>query len=122
MNAQKFHRELGFEHGAIKEIFDDFRFVPRLSYNRHAKMETIKDALAIVPVIKKEDVRPEDVFEYTREGLQITKFVIRVSKFDNAKDFCYAIDADGTVLTVWANDKDDLHETLKPFPYERVTA
>jgi hypothetical protein len=120
MSIKKFHRDTGFEQGAIKEIFHGLQRFSQLRYTQHAKLETIKDRYAIIPVVKLHHINPADIFEYTREDGQIVKFAIRIRSFDNNLDFCYSISLDGNVVTAWANDKADSHRTLNEALYERV--
>jgi lantibiotic modifying enzyme len=120
MNAQKFHREVGFEATALKEIQDGLRRLYQLRYTQHAKLETIKDRYSIIPVIKLSDIKLSDIFEYTKEQGEIVKFAVRVTSYDKALDFCYSISLDGNVITVWANTKEDSHRTLNERAYARV--
>jgi hypothetical protein len=120
MNTVKFHREVGFEPGAIEEIIAGLKRLSSLRYTQHAKFETIKDRYSIIPVVKLEDIKPEEIFEYTREGNQIVKFAVRLTGLDRVLDFCYSISLDGNVITVWANTKEDSHRTLNEGLYTRV--
>jgi hypothetical protein len=120
MVTNKFHRDIGFEPGAIKEIMAGLGRFSQLRYTQHAKFETIKDRYSIIPVIKLSDIKPEEIFEYTREGNRIVKFAVRLTGLDRVLDFCYSVSLDGNVITVWANTKEDSHRTLNEGLYARV--
>ena len=120
MTTNKFHKDIGFEPGAIKEIIASLSRLSTLRYTQHAKLETIKDRYSIIPVIKLSDIKPEEIFEYTREGNEIVKFAIRLTGLDKTLDFCYSVSLDGNVITVWANTKEDSHRTLNEGLYRRV--
>ena len=118
MGPIKFHKEVGFEPGATEEIMAALGRLSRLTYTRHAQLETIKDRYKIIPVLKLADIEPDDIFEYTRMGGRIERIAIRVKKFDQWFDFCYSVSLEGMVVTAWANSKDDDHSTLRRREYE----
>ena len=120
MGTQRFHKEVGFESGALKEIFGRLQRFSQIQYTRHAQLETIKDRYATIPVLKLVDIKPNDVFEYTKELGEITRFAIRIKNFDKGLDFCYSVSLDGNVITVWANTKEDSHQTLNVAQYVGV--
>lgn len=120
MSMVKYHKSIGFEPRAMKEIFESLQRVSQLRYTQHAKLETIKDRYAVIPPVKLQYIRPENIFEYTRENGRIIKFVARLTHLDNNLDFCYSISTEGIVITVWANEKNDDHRTLNESSYRRV--
>ena len=124
MSITRFHKEVGFEPGAIKEIFNILWSLSSLRYTQHAKMETIKDRYAIIPVIKLSDIKPEDIFEYTKDDGELEQFMVRINPPTGAFSYCYSIsvrpETKGNIVTVWANTKYDSHRTLNTRIYERV--
>lgn len=126
MNTTKYHKEVGFENQAIEHIVAEIlnSVAPldeQIDYTLHAKLETIKDRYQIVPVLTKNNLKKEDIIEYTKENGKIVKALFRIKNLSNRFDFTYSVSLDGKVLTCWANRKDDVHRTLDKNKYERVT-
>lgn len=119
METKRYHQEIGFPAWAearLQNLLDGFDV---LRYSTHAKYETIRDRYHIVPVIKKSDLRVEDVFEIEVEGNCIVKAVFRISG-KGGYDNCYAVTGDGIVKTCWTNTKEDSHKTLDKGAYAQV--
>ena len=130
MNIQKWHKEVGFEKGAeavIRTIFSSFE---SLNYTRHAMNQTIQDRYGIIPTCRVSDLKGVEIFEYTKVDGVLQKVAIRVSNLSKDLDYCYSISVDpnslfhgtGSVITCWANKKDDIHHTLDRKQYEMVTS
>lgn len=115
----RYHKELGFPEGTNEKLNQFVQGLTSLRYSQHAKLETIKDRYHIVPVITKEALKVEDVFEIVTEGDEIVKAVFRVSG-ENALDNCYSISKEGTVVTCWTNQSEDTHRTLDASLYARA--
>ena len=117
--TKRFHRELGFPREFEVMIERFLAAVGKVRYSEHAKWETIDDRYHIIPVLQREQLRPEQVFEIFVEGNAIVKAVFRV-KGNDGLDNCYSVNNDSVVVTCWTNKADDAHRTLKKELYSRA--
>lgn len=114
-----FHKTLGFPKGLI---------VPNISlelkYTKHSLVK--QKELKIMYEFK--SIRPlrENLIEVDYENKTITHMVIRMS-YNEQKDIIIVLDPNwktktAKVITVWLNNKHDLHLTLKKDQYESPDA
>ena len=118
MNPKKWHKEIWFEDGVEEAIRNIFASFIKLSYTRHAMLQTIQDRYGIIPTCRVSDLKDAEIFEYTKENGYLKKIAIRVKNLSNELDYCYSISVEGNVITAWANKKDDIHYTLDRKLYE----
>jgi len=87
-----------------------------LKYTHHAKQEAEKDRISNLPRVL--DTREMNLIEAVVEEDKFIKGVYR-GALDAARDISLVVDMDtGVVITVWANNKDDTHDTLDWSQYD----
>ena len=115
---ERYHRDIGLPENAEKLLDRFFAGFNSVRYSHHAKLETIHDRYGIIPVVRKDQLKPENCFELFVYGNVIAKAVFRVEGAHS--DHCYSVSAEGIVVTCWTNAKDDAHATLDAAQYSVV--
>jgi hypothetical protein len=118
MESGRYHRAVGFPEGAEETLVRFLSGFNSVRYSTHAKYETIRDSRGVIPVVKKFELRAEQCFELVAVGELIVKAAFQVP--GESYNYTYVVSSEGLVLTVWANAKDDTHQTLDKTQYAQV--
>jgi len=104
--AQLFHKDIGLPPQAIPPDRG-----LRLNYGSHAKQAARDDGLTRLPAALPATFQ---VIEVEMLHGAPTKWVVRMAHPDEQyRDLVLVVQRDGFVRTVWTNDKNDSHKTLK---------
>lgn len=126
MSELKFHKQVGFEEGALREIQSILDGIKEVGYTNHAKQKVVEIAQSyyygntIITPLKKNLLKLDDIFEYTRENGQIKKFAVQINNLSDRFNFAYSVSREGSVITCWVNAKADSHATLNRRNYQKV--
>lgn len=93
------------------------RYNGRYRLTEHAVRRVIQKRVRLPKRIPFHDV---GVVEVTTYDGKVQKFLLRFDHGDGVNDVCLSYAREGNVCTVWLNQKDDHHETLKRRAYEMV--
>ena len=115
---RRFHHDIYFEPTAYTDIQRFFDIFGPIVYTHHAKLQTLEDRYGRLPILTRNQLTLDNVFEYYRDGLAISKVVLRITTLSPTLDYCYSISPDGQVITAWANSKEDTHKTLDASLYQ----
>jgi hypothetical protein len=108
--AQLFHKDIGIPTGVSGPPAG-----LRLTYSSHAKRAALDDRLTRVPATLPAIFT---VIEVEVVNKRPTKWVVRIPAAPNEqRDLILVVQPDGFVRTIWTNDKNDTHKTLKRWLY-----
>lgn len=94
--------------------------IENLKYSNHARNEAKSDRYGNFQLPASINVNDGYTFEVEAQGKNLVKLAIRFSMNDKV-DMTLVVLTDGTVKTVWLNQKTDIHRTLDRSRYERPT-
>ncbi|MHA2012805.1 MAG: hypothetical protein ACTSWG_10600 [Candidatus Helarchaeota archaeon] len=119
-----YNKKIYFEHDKLLNLFIltvNKRFF-RLSY--HAKKRILQrfntDIQNIGYILRDYKIKYDDIIEYTFNNGTIQKVLIRIP-FNFQKDLMFSIADDGTIITIYLNNKADKHYTLNKRQYQTLT-
>jgi hypothetical protein len=123
---QTFHVDVGLPVNALNAVAGkSFRLV----YTRHAMLQAGLDRYGWVKPPKSITVDPATVFELTQECGALKKFGVRLTSGFLAErrdvDLILILILDGDCLvvkTLWLNERNDKHQTLRKDRYEKTSA
>lgn len=118
---KRYHKKIHFPHkDEVKELTEKLNSRP-WSYTSHC-LENIRyrvaDVTQVLLFIKKQVLRPEAVFEYYRDAQGIIKACYRIN-YSEALDIILVLNNDKKIITIYLNQAEDDHYTLKHELYER---
>jgi hypothetical protein len=109
--AQLFHKDIGFP--SVDNIGPQPGMA--LSYGPHSKNAARDENLTRLPA---QLPREFTIIEIEMYQGRPSKWVLRTPmRDDNYRDLVLVVGKDGFVVTLWTNDKRDLHKTLKKHLY-----
>jgi hypothetical protein len=107
--AQLFHKDIG-----IPATLAGPRPGLRLNYSNHAKRAALDDGLKSVPASLPAQFTVIEVESLRGQPL---KWVVRMERENTTRDLVLVVQPDGFVRTVWTNERNDAHKTLKRHLY-----
>lgn len=114
--CRKYHSNVWFPDDHESKIGQFFAQLPSLKLSDHAAIEFNSDQYGPVPVPTVMDLQSSNVLEMhellTKVGKPsgyIDRVVFRVGHLNAFLDYTYVLSSDGTVVTGWANTKNDNH-------------
>ena len=111
---EKYHKDIGFFPCHVREVkaLIDALKCRRLSFSVHSLNELAKesDAVLIGRFLKDYTLNFNDVFELAYDAGRLEKIGFRVNFGEN--DVVFIVSRQKVIITLWINDKKDLHFTL----------
>lgn len=109
---KKYHADIHMPKSAL-----DLAFATLLTYTRHALEAARSDRYGRIDLPKVFDSRKAKLIEAVLDGGRIVKTLWRQS-YDDLHDLSIVLDPNtGKVITVWLNEADDDHSTLRAEQY-----
>lgn len=121
----RYHEKINFPKEDIKKLqkFNDNMNIKSFSFSSHC-LENIKyraiDLTKVLEYIKNDvEFNKEDIFEYYKDNIEeIEKACYRI-EYDNKNDLILVMGKDKKIITIYFNEKEDNHETLKKELYNK---
>jgi hypothetical protein len=115
MIANKYHKEIGFKDSDIilaKNLINLMNS-QKIKYSYHAIEKAKKESnfVEIGQFLNSYCLNFNDVFEIVTENNSIKKLGFRVNLKEN--DLVFILSAEKIVITLWINQREDIHVTLK---------
>lgn len=110
----RYHKDIGFPENYIQTIINFFLGFDDTRLTFHSISEMADDKLTIIGMPHKTNLIDLDteLIEIYTDGDEFSKVLLRNKSMSNDYDFLYVIANDGAVVSAWANEKDDDHNTL----------
>lgn len=109
--ALLYHKDIGIPAGIVGPPVS-----MRLQYGNHARQAALDDGLRAAPRYVPSGYQ---LIEVEVTGGRPTKWVIRFPLANDTRDLVLVVTADGFVKTLWTNDRNDTHKTLKTWLYTK---
>jgi hypothetical protein len=119
----KYHKEIGFlpcHIGECKVLLSDLKF-RKIRFSFHA-LQSLKDEREDVKIgqfLRDYVLNFDDIFEIVVYDGIIQRMGFRVNF--NEKDIVFIISRDKLIITLWTNEKSDLHYTLNKNNYAFIS-
>jgi len=112
----KYHKNIGFYpcHEAEAKSLIASLFYRKIAFSSHAVNELMVEPQAekIGRYLYLYTLNFDDIFEIVIDAGIIQKMGFRI-KFDENRDIIFIMNREKMVITLWTNDKNDIHKTLK---------
>jgi len=120
---EKYHKEIGFKACHVKEalLLIEALQGQRLSFSKHSLYELSRETncVEIGQFLRDYRLNFDDCFEIALFKGIIQKLGFRVNF--NEKDVIFIISRENTIVTLWTNNKDDKHYTLRKENYSLIS-
>ena len=119
----RYHRKIYFPHiDKLRELNNKLN-IKAWKYSVHA-LENVKYRIAdienMLNFIKNITLEENQIFEYYKLYNNIEKLCYRIA-YDNTFDIVLVLSNDKSIITIYLNNKDDNHDTLKKELYQSIS-